>query len=232
MTKTIVISGGSQGLGKAMAAKLCPENKVIILSEDEEKLKQTAQELGCDCCVCDVTKPEDVKKAVDYALGKYGKIDCLINNAGIWLEGEIDDNDPERIRKTLEVNTLGTMLLSREVIPAMKREKKGLIINIISQAGVHARPGYVVYSASKWGITGFTRSIEKDLAKDGIRVTGIYPGLVKTNIFKNAGYQDEGMENALDPDVVAELVRFVVSFDAPVLFTDLGLKNINQPWND
>jgi len=219
--KTILITGGSDGLGKSIAARLAKNNKVIILSPSEDKLRATAQELGCEYKVCDVSEYTQVEEVVK----EIGNIDCLVNNAGLWIEGPLDENDPQRIRAVLEVNTLGVINMTKAVIPSMKSQKSGLIINVISQAGLHAKEDRSVYTAAKWAITGFTKSIQAELAKSGIGVTGLYPGKLKTDMFSKMGIEKD-MSNGLDTDEVAKTVEFLLSFDKMTAFPEVGIKHL------
>ena len=153
--KTILISGGSEGLGKAIAKKLAKNNNVIILARNETALKTTADELNCRYIAGDVRDYTAMQKVCN----ELGTIDCLINNAGIWLQGPLDETDDERIQETIDTNINGTISLTKAVMPQMKRQKSGLIINVISQGGLNAREGWPIYTASKWAITGFTKAM-------------------------------------------------------------------------
>ncbi len=221
--KTILISGGSDGLGKAIAEKLASDNKVIILSPTEHKLQKAAASFGGEYRICDVSDYNWVESVVR----EIGQIDCVINGAGLWVQGPLEDNDPQRIREVLEVNTLGTINMTKAVIPTMKKQHNGLIINIISQTGLTAKAERSVYTASKWAITGFTRAIQSELAEFGIRVTGLYPGKLNTDMFKKMGI-DKSMEDALDPDEVAKTVDFILSLNANILLPEIGIKNIDN----
>ena len=227
MKKTIVITGGSEGLGKSIAKQLSAKNKVIILARDKSKLETAAKELGCDFFVCDVADNNQIESTVKQIFQKYQKIDALINNAGIWIQGELDSSDPEKIKELIEINTLGTILFSRAVIPVMKKQESGWILNIISQAGFYGKAERSVYNASKWAITGFTKSLEMELSKYGIKVVGVYPGMMRTEIFESAGVQKD-MTNAIDTTDAARIVEFILSFDSPLTFPEIGFKHLNQ----
>ncbi len=214
-------------MGKAIAKQLAPNNQVIILALNEDKLKAAAQEIGCDYYICDVTKYDQIRNTVSEVILKYGRIDVLINNAGLWIQGELNTNQPEQIEKLLDVNSLGTILFSRAVISEMKKQKSGWILNIISQAGLYGKAERTVYQASKWAITGFTKSLEMELSKYGIKVTGIYPGMMNTQIFENLGIHKD-MSHALDTAEVARIVEFILSFESPLTFPEIGFKHINQ----
>lgn len=226
----ILISGGSDGLGKSIATKLSPNHRVVILSHNQEKLEAVSKEINCDFVTADVTDYSSINTAVKKVLEKYQKIDVLINNAGIWTEGKLEDNDPQKIEEVIKVNTLGTIYLTRAVLPSMKSVKSGRIINIISQDGLHAKNIRSVYSASKWAITGFTKCLQIELSGDNIGVTGIYPGLLKTGLFEKQGAL-RNLDKALDPSEVASVIEYVINLSPDVLFQDIGIKNINNPTN-
>jgi len=136
MKKTIVITGGSDGLGKSLAEHLSKENDVIILATNEEKLQKVANDNNCKYKVCDVSNYELVNNTINEIINDFGKIDILINNAGLWIQEELDTNDNKRINDVVDVNLLGIINCSKSVIPVMKEQKDGLIININSQAGI------------------------------------------------------------------------------------------------
>jgi len=219
--KTILISGGSDGLGKTIAAHLSANNKVIILSPNEEKLRKAADEIGCNYKVCDVRDYTQVEKVVN----EVGTIDCLVNNAGLWIEGALDENDPDYARQVLEVNVLGVINMTKAVIPLMKKQKAGLIINVNSQAGFYAKAERGVYTATKWAITGFTKAMQPELAPFGIAVTGLYPGKMKTDMFKKMGIEKK-LDDGLETREVARAVEFLLSFNKPTMFPEIGIKNI------
>lgn len=225
MEKVVVISGGNDGLGKEIARILSPKNKVIILVRSKEKGEETIKEIGCEFEVCDVKDYGEIERSLKNIYDKYKKIDCVINNAGVWIEGELEENDPENIKNALETNTLGVIFLSKSAIPYFKKQKQGLIINIISQAGIYAKVKRSVYNASKWAITGFTKSLQAELAPHGITVTGIYPGKLNTGLFKKAGVEKD-MKDAISPKDVARTIEFVLSFDSAVEFPEIGIKHV------
>lgn len=225
MKKTILITGGSEGLGKAIASKLASTCQVVILARSEENLKNTSKEIGCDFELCDISDATQIEKTVKKFTEKYGRIDALINNAALWIQDELEKNDASRIKEVVDVNTTGTMLVTKAVIPIMKKQKDGLIINIISQAGFNAKAERSVYTATKWAITGFTKSLQSELSKYGIRVTGLYPGKMKTGMFAKMGITKD-MSEALDPAEVARVIEFLLETDPQVTFPEIGIKNI------
>lgn len=220
--KTVVITGGSEGLGKTLASRLVLNYRVVIISRNADTLAQVASEIGCEYRVCDVRDYIQVERVVK----EVGEVDCLVNNAGIWLQGALDETDPERIREVLEVNTLGTINFTKAVVPMMKQQKTGRIINVISQAGLNARAGWPVYIASKWAITGFTKSMQQELEPFGIGVTGLYPSTLNTDMFAKSGVPKD-VSQALDTDDVAKTIEFMLSFDDGTLFPEIGIKKFS-----
>ena len=218
--KTIVITGGSQGIGKALAESLSTNNKVIVLSNENK-----TEELNYDYFNCDVRDYNKIEEVIKLIENKYGYIDVLVNNAGLWIQDDLDTNDSEKIKDVIEVNLLGTIYMTKAVIPNMKLNKKGLILNINSQNGFNFKEGRSVYNSSKWGVTGFTKCMQDELSKHGIKVTDVCPGMVSTNLFSNASVvRDETY--ALEVEEVVRLINFVIDSSDNVHIPEIGIKHI------
>lgn len=226
MKKIIVITGGSDGLGKSIAKEL-NDNNVIILSRDYDKLEKTAEELDCDFMTCDVTDPGSIEKVIKNIIDKYGKIDVLINNAGVWLAGDLTECSYDKISNCIDVNTKGPIYMTKAVLPSMYERKEGLIINVCSQASFDCDDFSPVYNASKWAMRGFNRSIQKDTSKKGIKVTGFYPGFMQTKLFAKAG-NDYDTSTGLETEKVAKAVRFIVDCEDDVIIPEFGIKDIKN----
>lgn len=227
MSKVIVITGGSEGLGKAIAKRLIKDNKIIIISNNEEKLKKAATEIQCDYVVCDVTNYKQIENAIDTIFKKYINIDILINNAGVWLEGDLTENTFEKISNCIDVNTKGPIYMTKAVLPNMYKNKRGLIINVCSQASFDNDDYSVVYNASKWAMRGFNRSIQRDISKKGVKVTGFYPGFMQTNLFKKAG-NDYDTSTGLEVEKVAKAIEYIINVDSDVIIPEMGIKDIEE----
>ena len=227
MEKIIVITGGGEGLGKTIAKRLIKNNKVVIVGIKEEIMKPAAEELGCDYKICDITKVNEVKKTISEIEEEYGKIDVLINNAGIWIQGLLEDSDDQRAQEVFNVNCLGTIYMTKYALPKMKEVNSGTIINIISTAGVIAKTERSVYNASKWAMTGFTKCMQEELKGTNLRVMGMYPSYMKTTLFENAGITRKDYDKALDPDELARTIEFILSLDPTTSLTEVGIRNIN-----
>lgn len=194
-SKVIVITGASSGIGKAAARVFCSHGYKVILAARRidllEEISQNIKDSGGDALVIrtDVGEVDDIKNLVQEALNHFGRIDVLFNNAGFghmnWLECLDTEVD---IRYQVEVNLLGMILLTKEILPHMIENHSGHIINMSSIAGFIGTPTYSIYTASKFGIRGFTESIRREVSVFGIHVTGIYPGGVDTEFKQHMGF--------------------------------------------
>ncbi len=222
--KHVLITGGSDGLGKVAAQKLLAAgHDVTILGKNALKTAETAKSVGCNYVIADVTDSDALRSA----LAEAGQIDMLINNAGVWLQGPIDENDSSDVRKVMEVNAVGTMLAAQAVVPAMKQQKRGRIINVISQAGLGSKAERVPYNASKWAVTGFTKSLQQELRPFGISVTGFYPGALNNSaLFEKAGNARD-MSKALDLDITADVLVYICGLPDNVNVPELGIESLD-----
>ncbi len=228
MKKVILITGGSEGLGYSLAKKLSEDNTVIILSRNENKLKKSAKELNVDFIVCDITNSKNVKTAIEKVYKKYEKIDILINSAGVMARGELVENDFDLIKKVIDTNLTGLINVTRAVLPQMKERRNGIIININSQGGIAHYSERSLYHSSKWGVTGFTKNLQDEVAKYNIKVTDVLPGLMKTNIFKNANIDRKIGDDGLNPEDVANIISFIINLPEEIIIPEIGIKNIKN----
>jgi len=223
--KTVVITGGSEGLGRTIAEHLSDSYNVYILSRTEAKLKEAANEIGCKYRVCDVSNYSQVEQAVSEITTESGDIDVFINNAGTWIQGPLEENDAEDIKKSIEINTIGVINGTKAVVPLMKKRKSGIIIQIISQAGFYGKAERSVYNASKWALTGFTKSIQEELEPHNVRVTGIYPAMLHTELFSKQGIEKD-MNKALSTKEVARTIKFIIESEETTCFPEIGVKKL------
>ena len=225
--KVVLITGGTDGLGKAIAKTLSPNHSVIISSANAQKVEAVAHELGVESTVADVRQFASIQQAVNSVIENHKRLDVLINCAGLWIEGELESNDPEYMREVIEVNLLGIMYATKAVVSIMKQQHSGLIINVSSQAGLSHKSERCVYYASKWGVTGFTKCLADDLKQHGIAVTGLFPGKMNTKLFERAGNPKQ-MENAIETEEVARLVAFLLDTPSNVVYPDIGVRHISE----
>jgi NAD(P)-dependent dehydrogenase (short-subunit alcohol dehydrogenase family) len=226
--KVIVITGGNSGLGKATAKILTSKNKVIILGKNAKEVVKTSKELKCDGIICDVTDAQQVKNTFSQIVKKYQKVDCLINCAGVWIKGPIEQNSPEKIRNTILVNALGTFLTVNALVPQLKKQKHGRIINISSQAGINPRPERSVYNASKWAVTGFTKCLQLELAPFNISVVGFYPGFIHTNLFGKAEDRKTDFSAAMLVEKPAKALAYLVNVDDDLVINTFEMQSLKD----
>jgi short-subunit dehydrogenase len=187
----ILITGASQGIGRALALEAARRGaRVLAAARSENLLAELADEARAAghpiaTVLADVTSPEDRQKMADTARDVLGGLDVLVNNAGIGATGHFADAAPERLRKIFEVNVFGTTETTRVCLPLLKEGKTPAILNISSIAGRCGIPARSEYSASKFAVQGFSEAIRAELAKDGIDVLPVNPGLTQTNFSKN-----------------------------------------------
>ena len=228
MKKIIVITGGNSGLGKETARILAEENQVIILGKNTTEVKKVVKELKCDGIICDVTDEKQIEAAFSKIIKNYKKIDCLVNCAGVWIKGPIAQNSPKDIRNTILVNTLGTILTVNALVPQLKKQKYGRIVNVISQAGLNAKNERSVYYASKWAVTGFTKCLQIELTPFDIGVVGFYPGFFHTNLFEKGGDHKTDFSAAMPVAKVAKALAYLVNADDDLVINSFEMQSINR----
>jgi short-subunit dehydrogenase len=187
----ILITGASQGIGRALALEAARRGaRVLAAARSEEllaELLREAQSAGCPLHTvrADVTVPVERQEMADEAVRLWGGLDVLINNAGIGATGHFADAAPERLRSIMEVNFFGLTETTRVCLPLLKQGTTPAILNISSIAGRRGIPARSDYSASKFAVQGFSEALRAELAKDGIDVLLVNPGLTQTNFSKN-----------------------------------------------
>ena len=184
--KVVLITGGVRGLGRATAIYLNELGyKVIADYKERDDKAEELKNLGIDTFKANITKRENIKKLVDYVINKYGKIDCLINNAGIDSEGLFQDITDEEYKRVMDGNFYSLFATTQEILPYMLKQKNGCIINISSIYGTNGGSYASIYSASKGAIIGLTKALAKELGPSKIRVNSIAPGCMNTDMTKN-----------------------------------------------
>ena len=187
--KVAFITGGSRGIGKEVATKFAENGYNIVINyvsdkTDVEQLRNEWESKGVKTLIlkADVTKAEEVENVVKTAIDTFGKIDVLVNNAGITRDNLLMRMSEEEFDKVIETNLKGTFIVTKAVTKYMMKKRNGSIVNLSSVVGVAGNAGQCNYSASKAGVIGFTNSVAKELASRNIRANAVAPGFIETDM--------------------------------------------------
>ena len=241
MEKVAIITGASKGIGREIAKQLAKKGIKVIANynKSEKEAKQLQEELkqsyiDIDIFKADVSKREEGKALVNFALKKYGKIDILINNAGISeykLFTEETDSDWEKI---ININLYSAFMMSQEVLKNMINNKNGCIINISSIWGKTGSSCEVIYSISKAGMDGLTKALAKELGPSNIRVNSIAPGIINTKMNSNLNKkeieeikEEIPLERIGEPEDIAKCVEWLIEDT----YTTGQVISINGGWS-
>jgi len=195
--KTVLITGGSRGLGLVMAREFAREGaRLAICARDEQELEQARidlEALGAEVFAvpCDITNKQDVTEKVAAVNSHFGSIDVLVNNAGVIQVGPLEVMTSEDFELAMKAHFWGPLNMIMAVLPSMRQRKSGRIVNITSIGGKVAVPHLVPYSASKFALVGLSKGLRAELMKDGIVVTTICPGLMRTGSPRNADFKGQ-----------------------------------------
>lgn len=226
--KTALVTGASSGIGRAIARKLSKMGcKVVLAARERKTLELVAHELeGESICVpTDLADRAQVEELVKEAVKKFGSLDILIENAGIYTSDAFSDMTSDAMQKMVDVNLTSIMVLSHAVLPYMKQQQSGEIMVIGSIAGVADMRDEAVYSATKHAANAFVRSLRRQVAPDGIRVGSILPGTVATELWGDIDParidQQVAEGEVLRPEDIAEIAAFMLQQPANVTIREL-----------
>ncbi|GLZ36689.1 SDR family NAD(P)-dependent oxidoreductase [Actinokineospora sp. NBRC 105648] len=210
--KVALVTGGARGIGAAVAAALVAEGAWVMITDvlDEEG-RAVAGSLGSHIGYThlDVASEEDWRNAVAAVEAAMGHIGLLVNNAGVLEMGPMEAQQPKAFQHVLDVNLMGPWLGMRAAAPSLRAAGGGAIVNISSTAGLTGYPGLGAYVASKWGLRGLTKTAALELAGDGIRVSSVHPGPIRTPMtdgFADSAVQGQPIARFGRPEEVAEIV--------------------------
>ena len=207
-----LVTGASSGIGRATATRLAELGaQVLVAGRDRGALEALAASTGARVLVADLSDPVAVQRVAQEALAAAGRIDILINNAGVGWAGPFEGTDPAAIEKLVAVNLLAPIQLTRALLPGMLARSRGRIVNVASIAGHVGVRGEVVYAATKAGLVGFSESLRFELAGTGVGVSLVSPGVVATRFFERRGTPyTRAWPRPIAPERVAEvLVRAI-----------------------
>ncbi|GIZ52537.1 3-oxoacyl-ACP reductase FabG [Noviherbaspirillum aridicola] len=188
--KVALVTGASRGIGKATAIKFAREGARLVVCDLDDSVAETVAEIRLQGGSAvgykvDVTKAETIEAMIGGALTTYGRIDILINNAGIVADAQLRKMTDEQFERVIDVNLKGTYNCTRAVVDAMIERKSGVILNASSIVGIYGNFGQTNYAASKFGVIGMAKTWARELGKHGIRVNAVCPGFIETSILKS-----------------------------------------------
>lgn len=246
--RTALVTGAASGIGLGIARRLAEEGALVVATDRQSQaLEEAARQMGCDATVLDVTDAAQVTAAVQWALDRTGRLDVVVNAAGVMVADDVGDIDDRQWAQMLDVNLSGAMRVCRAALPAMQRQGRGAIVNIASVAAFNASTGMASYAASKAGLVALTRALANTYGPEGIRANCLCPGWVRTAMSademrelaaaRGTTEQQEfdrlteriALRRVSDPAEMAACVAFLASDDASfvtgaVLVADGGAK--------
>jgi len=207
MTGAALVTGGSSGIGLAIARALRDEGfELTLAARTREKVEAAAKELAALAVTADLAREEDCRRVVDEHRERHGRLDVLVNSAGMGIAGPVDELPTKHLDVQLDVNLRGLMLVTAAALPLL-REARGLIVNLASFAGMMGSPMFPVSCAAKGAVIQFTQTINRGEQEHGVRATAISPGFVDTPMTDFAPVPREEM---IQPEDCAEIVRLLL----------------------
>lgn len=230
MSKIAVITGASRGIGKAIAIGLAKESyKTILISRNEEKLNEVKKEIDkivggdkqfeAEVYPVDIKDFEKVQNIIKEIILEYNNIDILVNNAGIWKDGSVE-RPVEEYKEVLDVNLVAPYVILQAVIPQMKKQKSGYIFNVSSRGGTYGFPKSATYVSSKFGLSGMSESLYRELAEHNVKVTALCPSYVNTDMAEDVG-PTVSPEEMIQPEDLMKTVNWLLSLSSPVYIKDV-----------
>jgi NAD(P)-dependent dehydrogenase (short-subunit alcohol dehydrogenase family) len=207
MNRAALVTGGSSGIGLAIARMLRDDGyELTLVSRRPERVQAAAEELGAVAVAADVGDAADCARLVAEHRERFGRLDVLVNSAGIGIAGTVEDLPAKHFDLQFGVNLRGLFLVTQAAIPLL-RESRGWIVNLASIAGTLPTPGLATYGATKAAVISLTRSLNEELDADGVRAVAICPGFVDTPMAQWSGIAGDEM---IQPEDCAEIVRMVL----------------------
>jgi len=224
--RVAVVTGGTSGIGAATATRLVDAGAHVVVSD----LEPAAARAGVAFVRADVRSYDDMTALHDAALERHGRLDIVVANAGVADWGSIAEGDPDRWREVLDTNVLGAAQTLRALVPALVAQGRGHVVVTASISGRVTYVGEPIYIASKWALVALGRTLRKELAPAGVRVTLIEPGIVDTPLVSSTeeGRRELAQLEALRPDDVADAILYALSCPDRVNIDELMLSPVEQ----
>ncbi|MGH8432329.1 MAG: SDR family oxidoreductase [Solimonas sp.] len=228
-TRRFLITGGSQGIGAALVAQArAAGHSVVFTGRNDALIATVAKATGADGVTADLAVDADNARTVEHCQSHMGGIDVLINNAGTGYSAEVGELDINRMRSLFATNVFGMVDLTNRIVPLMKAQGSGDIVNLASTSGMKGAKGATAYAGSKWAIRGISQCWQAELRPHGIRVLCICPSEVQTNWMGRTGRNNP---NKLYADDIAATIMAGLNLPSRVLWPELAIF-ANNPWQE
>ena len=230
--KVVIVTGSGRGIGQSIAKRLGKEGcHVMLVSRNKNELEKTAREMikegaRAEYSVTDIRKIDEVEDMVEKTIKVFKKCDILVNNAGVGIFKPVYELSHEEWHKVIDTNLTGTFYVTRAVLPFMRKEKSGYIINISSLAGQNPFAGAAAYCASKFGLNGFTECLMQDVRYDNIKVSYICPGSVNTDFVRGS---KEIKSWKIDPDEIGQICVDLIKMSPVSLASKIEVRPAKPP---
>jgi 3-oxoacyl-[acyl-carrier protein] reductase len=227
--RRFLITGGTQGIGAALVRQARKAgHHVVFTGRNDSLIQQVANETGAGGVDADITRADDNARTVSECQSRMGGIDVLVNNAGYAYRGEIGAMDVAAMRAMFETNVFGLVDITNRVVPLMKAQRDGDIVNIASTSGMKGAATATAYAGSKWAVRGISQCWQAELRPHGIRVTSLCPSEVQTNFGGRTGRNNP---NKLYADDIAATIMAALDMPRRVLWPELAVF-ANNPWKE
>jgi len=209
-----LVTGGSEGIGRGIAAALKSEGSdVVITGRRRDVLEAAAEELGVGCIQGDVGNEEDARRTIEEFVDRHGRLDILINNAGIGYFAPLVDTEFDRLQEVYRTNVFGAFLMGREAARQFVKQQSGHLVNISSTSGLRGGQGGTAYASSKFALKGMTECWRDELRRHNVRVILVNPSEVVTPFAGKAGYEQEASAKKLRPREIADAIIGALRID-------------------
>jgi NADP-dependent 3-hydroxy acid dehydrogenase YdfG len=231
--EVVVITGAGRGLGREMALAFAKHRaRLALISRTEVELEKVAREIRAaggraGVYPADVAVESIISETVAAIERKVGRVDLLVNNAGLWFHGPADKVRPEDVDRLLAVNLKGVMFTTKAVLSGMLSERAGHIINICSTSGREGKADQTLYCATKFAVRGYTEALRAELKGSGVRITGFYPGGMQTGFFDGAAAKVD-TRGFMKPKEVARLVVTIASVPTDMVVSEIVVERMSK----
>ncbi len=223
--RVVIVTGASSGIGRVIAKELQAKGAKLMLAARRKGLLKDIAKGETQFQVTNVGNANEVDRLVEKTIKAFDRIDILINAAGMIDVTPVEKSNPQKIRVMIETNLLGIIHCCRAVLPVMRKQKSGHIVNISSVAGSKAQPNMAAYSATKFGVMGFSDALQQEVKEFGVKVTTLRPGTVITDLWKEVWTDkaeiEKNRDHFLTPEDVATSVIFALEQPPQVIIRDL-----------